>query len=250
MNLLRILLISISILSLNSYANTPFDWSTFDSLLKRHVVAGEMDGIPANLVDYTAFKQSKSFQAIGIQLKSYDPTPLDTKQKIAFYTNAYNYFAIKLVADHYPLESIKDLGNFIFPVWKKDVGKINGRVVSLDYIEHDVLRKLGEPGIHFTIVCASLSCPDLRPEAYTAEYLNQQIDDQVRRFLQQSKGMQIKQEDGKATLYLSKIFQWFESDFTQKGGVIAYLSEIDPKLASFKDFESLDYNWKLNEQAP
>lgn len=231
-----------------SYAQSEFDWSQFDVMLKQHVVVGEIAGVPANLVDYPAFKRSKTFNDIANKLAKYNPSHLDRKQALAFYINAYNYFAIKLVADNYPLESIKDLGNFIFPVWKKDVGKINGKKVSLDYIEHDVLRKLDEPGIHFAIVCASLSCPDLRQEIYRADYLNQQMDDQVRRFLQQSKGKQIVQKDGRDELYLSKIFQWFESDFMDNGGVIAYLSNIDPALKQFDEFETLDYNWQVNAQ--
>ena len=248
MKTLFTLVITLLFLSPSSYAIAPFDWSEFDSLLKQHVKAGEIDGIEANLVDYKAFKQSKSFYQIADKLAGYDPTSLETKRKLVFYINAYNYFTIKLVADNYPLESIKDLGNFLFPVWKKDVGKINGKVVSLDHIEHDVLRKLGEPGIHFAIVCASLSCPDLRAEAYNEEYLQQQISDQTRRFLQQSKGMQIKRNGSSDELYLSKIFQWFESDFIAKGGVISYLSEIDPSLKEFEEFETIDYNWQVNAQ--
>ncbi len=226
-----------------------FDWSSFDRLLKSHVQPGNINGIEANLVDYRALQSSDAFSAIAGQLADYDPGPLNTKQTLAFYINAYNYFALKLVVDNYPLDSIKDLGNFLFPVWKKDAGKINGKTISLDYIEHDVLRKLDEPGIHFAIVCASLSCPDLRTEVYTADYLNQQMADQVKRFLNQQKGKQIRQEGDQSVLYLSNIFKWFEADFVGHGGVIHYLTPIDPSLVPYQAFETLDYNWQLNDQA-
>lgn len=223
-----------------------FDWSVFDSLLKTHVTASEKANIAVNLVDYLALKQSRPFNDIARQLNAYNPKALSGASEIAFYINAYNYYALKLVADNYPLDSIKDLGNIFFPVWKKEVGRIHGHPVSLDHIEHSILRKLGEPGIHFAIVCASLSCPDLRMEAYSAEHLTQQLRDQLVHFLKQNKGKQIK--GAGQTLYLSKIFQWFEEDFDLAGGVINYLAQFDPSVKPFAEFETLDYNWQVNGQ--
>ena len=237
-------------IAVNSHAagDQQFDWSVYDQLLRQHVIVGEKQNIAANLVDYKTLKTSKPFHEIASQLTAFNPEPLSTKQKIVFYINAYNYFALKLITDNYPLESIKDLGNIFFPVWKKDVGLINQKTVSLDYIEHTVLRSLGEPAIHFAIVCASLSCPDLRAEAYTEEKLSIQLRDQLITFLKQEKGKQITGEGEHQALYLSKIFQWFESDFEKSGGVINYLVEYDPSVKPFSDFNSLDYNWELNSQ--
>lgn len=111
--------------------------------------------------------------------------------------------AIKTVLDHWPLQSIRDAGSFFSPVWKKPAGMVAGKVRSLHEIEHDILRAMHEPRIHFAIVCASVSCPDLRPEAYNAAQLDDQLDDQATIFLsRQQKGLRIEANG----VQLSKIF--------------------------------------------
>lgn len=219
-----------------------FDWRSYDQLLREHVHVGQRFGINASLVDYAAIGKDPTFTAIATQLAAYNPDTLNKIEKLAFYINAYNYFAIKLVVDNQPQASIKDIGNFFSPVWKKPVGEINGKTVSLDVIEHQILRKMGEPGIHFAIVCASMSCPDLRPEAYNPEDLMQQLNDQIQLFLNNPKGLSIK--DNK--LYISKIFDWFNADFKQYGGVLAFLRLYKPELSRFDSFSTLDYDWRLN----
>jgi len=224
--------------------SAPFDWSAFDQFLKSHVVQGNYQGIEANLVDYPALVNDQSFLQIADSLNRYNPAPLSANEKLAFYINAYNYFAIKIVVDNWPVKkSIKDIGSLLRPVWKKTVGHINGEPVTLDEIEHAILRPMGEPRIHFAIVCASMSCPDLRTEIYNAEQLDAQLDDQVSVFLaNNTKGAIIKKD----TLYLSEIFDWFGEDFAKSGGVIAFVSHYQPRLGNFKDFETIDYNWQLN----
>ncbi|MCP5324700.1 MAG: DUF547 domain-containing protein [Oceanospirillaceae bacterium] len=219
-----------------------FDWRAYDQLLREHVHSGHRFGVSANLVDYAAIGKDPAFAAIAEQLANYNPAPLNKIEKLAFYINAYNYFAIKLVVDQQPQNSIKDIGNFFSPVWKKPAGKINGESVSLDFIEHQVLRKMGEPGIHFAIVCASLSCPDLRAEAYIPEDLMQQLNDQIQLFLNNPKGLKIENN----TLYISNIFDWFSADFKPYGGVLPFLRLYKPELSGFDSFSSLDYDWRLN----
>lgn len=219
-----------------------FDWRAYDQLLREHVHSGQRFGINANLVDYAAIAKDSRFAPIAEQLASYNPTSLNKIEKLAFYINAYNYFALKLVVDQQPQNSIRDIGNFFSPVWKKPAGKINGESVSLDFIEHQVLRKMGEPGIHFAIVCASLSCPDLRAEAYNPEDLMQQLNDQIQLFLNNPKGLKAD----KNTLYISKIFDWFSADFKPYGGVLPFLRLYKPELSRFDSFSTLDYDWRLN----
>lgn len=230
---------SLLLISHNSFA---FDWRTYDQLLRQHVHAGQRFGIQANLVDYRSIAAEPGFSDIATQLAAYNPDKLNKIEKLAFYINAYNYFAIKLVTDNQPETSIKDIGSLFSPVWKKTVGKINGQDVSLDFIEHQVLRKMGEPGIHFAIVCASMSCPDLRAEAYNPEDLMQQLNDQIQLFLNTPKGLSIKNNK----LYISKIFDWFSADFKQYGGVMAFLRLYKPELSRFDAFSTLDYDWRLN----
>ena len=122
----------------------------------------------------------------------------------------------------------------------------------MDEVEHKILRKMGDPRIHVAIVCASVSCPDIRTEAYTAERLNDQLDDHSRKFLaNMGKGLRV--DEKKKRIYLSSIFKWFEEDFVSQGGVISFVSKyVSPdRKKNLQDFGSnlkyLDYNWDLNE---
>jgi hypothetical protein len=110
---------------------------------------------------------------------------------------------------------------------------------------------MDEPRIHVAIVCASVSCPDLRLEAFKADSLNEQLNDQMKMFLQSSeKGMRIDKNNNR--VYLSSIFKWFEDDFESRGGVLKFISSyVSPETAkelsdSLIDVSYLDYNWSVN----
>ncbi|MCZ6541330.1 MAG: DUF547 domain-containing protein, partial [Nitrospinae bacterium] len=146
-----------------------------------------------------------------------------------------------------------DAGNLLGSVWKKTVGVVGGKDDTLNEIEHEIIRKMGDPRIHAAIVCASVSCPDLRKEAYTKEHLDAQLNDQLRRFLaNRGKGLQINHKNGR--ILLSKIFDWFEDDFEPKGGVLPFLARYapEPDRSLLKngdaDVSYLDYNWDLNKK--
>lgn len=222
-----------------------FDWSEFDRVLKSHVKPGTYQGVKANLLDYAALLDDEAFLKIDQALSRFSPSALDHKQRLAFYINAYNYLAIKIVLDNWPVDGIKDIGSLFKPVWKRPAGKIDGETVTLDQLEHKILRSLKEPRIHFAIVCASMSCPDLRQEIYSAEDLDQQLNQQAQAFLNNpTKGAKIESGD----LYLSEIFDWFEEDFESLGGIYAFISRYNNRLKGFSDFETIDYNWELNRQ--
>ena len=188
-----------------------FDWQGYSKLLSENIAVQEVQGIRSHLLDYSNIKQDQRLLATLAQLSRYDPSTLSGNSKKAFYINAYNILAIKMILDHQPEQSIKDIGNWFNPVWKREAGMIDGKAVSLDYIEHQVLRPMADPRIHFAIVCASLSCPDLRTEAYSPAQLDDQLEDQAQQFLaNNTKGLTI--EEGH--LKLSKIFDWFEKDFS------------------------------------
>lgn len=227
-----------------SRADTLFDWAEFDQILKQHVSTGTYQGVTANLVDYQALLNHQQFKGIAKSLSQYNPEGLSKKDKLTFYINAYNYFAIKIVVDNWPVKGIKDIGSLLRPVWKKTAGKINNREITLDEIEHKILRPMGEPRIHFAIVCSSMSCPDLRTEIYTAAKLDQQLDEQVRLFLSNtSKGAAIKGDK----LHVSEIFEWFEEDF-EATGVIGFIANYQPQLKTYSKFDTLEYNWMLNSK--
>ncbi|MCH8314236.1 MAG: DUF547 domain-containing protein [Nitrospinae bacterium] len=230
-----------------------FDFSGWDALLKTHVGTATRDGVVLNTVAYKSLKADPGLKKVTEGLKTASLDGLKTKEeKLSFWINTYNILAVKVVVDNYPVKSIKDVGSLFKSVWKRPAGVVAGKERSLDEVEHEILRKMGEPRIHVAIVCASVSCPDLRKEAYTPERLNEQLDDQVKKFLENTgKGMKINGK--KKRIYVSSIFKWFEGDFESQGGVTKFISQhVSPsRQKSLKDFggklKYLDYNWDLND---
>ncbi len=170
------------------------------------------------------------------------------KEKIVYWINAYNAFTVKLVLDHYPIKSIKDIGDglpMINSPWDLKFFKIGEIQFDLNTIEHEILRKqFNEPRIHFAINCASISCPKLRNEAFVVEQLENQLEDQARQFINNPNKNLIKEEK----MLLSKIFNWFASDFKKEKSVIAFIQAYtDITLSENIDIEYLDYDWNLNE---
>ena len=208
-----------------------FDFSSWDGLLKKYVAPKTINGVKLNAIDYQQLAKDETFGKLVNDLKKASLSDLQTQdEKLAFWINVYNIMAAKMVIDHYPVQSIKDAGSLFTAVWKKEVGEVAGKARTLHEIEHDILRKMDAPRIHVAIVCASVSCPDLRKEAYTADKLDEQLADQMRRFLANSKkGLHVDLKKGH--LYLSSIFKWFKEDFESKGGVRNYLASYAPESA-------------------
>ncbi len=222
------------------------DFSALDRLLHRHVASATVKGIRLNVVDYGAWSKDADYPAAVDALARFDTARLASRnERLAFWINAYNLLAIKVVLDNRVSESIKDAGSFFSSLWVKDAGRVNGHTVTLDQIKHRILRPMGEPRVHMAIVCASLSCPDLRPEVYTAGRLPEQLDEQTRLFLANpTKGMAVQGRN----LTVSKIFDWFDGDFDAQGGVIGFIrnhAEI-PEGARIDGY--FDYDWSLNRK--
>eukprot|EP00903_Cladosiphon_okamuranus_P003878 g3876.t1 len=172
------------------------------------------------------------------------------QQQIAYLINLYNAATLKLIIDNYPVDSIRDIRN----PWKQKRVRLFGDHVSLDHIEHEILRKnYREPRIHFAVNCASVGCPPLRPEAFVAAELDNQLDEQTRAFLRDETKNRLDAKAG--TLHLSKIFDWFREDFTKESGtldnfVAGYFSEADRNAMKGETFSIrfTDYDWSLNGQ--
>ncbi len=230
-----------------------FDFSSWDMLLKNYVAPKTINGVKLNAVNYKKLAKDPAYPKLIKALEKASLSDLKTQdEKLAFWINVYNIMAAKMVLDNYPVESIKDAGSLFRAVWKKTVGLVAGTERTLNEIEHEILRKMGEPRIHVAIVCASVSCPDLRAEAYTPEKLDMQLNDQMTQFLANpKKGLQVNLRKGR--VYLSSIFKWFEEDFESKGGVRNYLTPYSPKdlQGSVNNTKLsvyyLDYDWDLNE---
>ena len=170
---------------------------------------------------------------------------------------------MSLVASKYPLKSIRDIGNFFSPVWKKEFiplkafhPKGDDDKLSLDDVEHGILRPtFKDARVHAAVNCASIGCPPLRNEAFVADRLDAQLDEQARNWLADS--ARNRYDRSKSTIYVSEIFDWFGKDFVRDGGSIeAWIAKYapEPEAAWIKSAKKvrrkyIDYSWKLNDTA-
>ncbi len=206
-------------------------------------------------VDYHGLRKSAAWPQLVDTLRATDLTqPRSSAQKKAFWINAYNILAIDKVIVGKPERSIRDLGSFFQSVWKQPAGAIDGKAVSLDQIEHEILRPMGDPRIHAAIVCASTSCPSLLREPWAADRLEDQFDRAIRAWLaDENKGASIDRAANRVRV--SSIFKWFADDFAAGGGVVrfvaGYLDDSDASWlrdhADTVDVGYLDYDWTLNQ---
>lgn len=230
------------------------DHSTWDRLLKKYV---DQDG----MVNYTAWKASETDRAALkeylVALSQADPQAKTTKEgKLAFWINAYNALTVYGILEVYPTSSIRNHTAKVvgYNIWKDLLLPVGDKKYSLDAIEHQVLRKLGEPRIHFAIVCASIGCPRLRNEAYTPPKLEAQLAENTRGFFSRRKNLQV--DFANRRVQVSSIVDWFGKDFAptpQKA--VASLADYMPdeatkRLIASEDFSVsyLDYDWSLNRQ--
>ena len=175
------------------------------------------------------------------QLAKMYPTENWSKdERMTYYINLYNAATVKLILDNYPVKSIKHIKS----PWVKKRVLIGDKMFSLGNIEHQILRKMNDARIHFAINCASFSCPKLLNVAYTADKLEQQLQQVTLDFVNDPGRNQISSNN----VQLSEIFKWYKSDFTNNGSLIEYVNQYakSPILTSTK-IEYLNYDWSLNE---
>ena len=242
--ILIVLFITLSCFSANVIAEELYEY-LYNEILKKHVVTGKIDGVKLHRVDYEALMESQNFRTIIRGLEKFDPDRLKSRDaELAFWINVYNIAAINLILEHYPVNSIKDIGYFLKPVWHINAITINGEPYTLSQIEHDILRGYDEPRIHFAIVCASVSCPDLRKEAYTEAKIDSQLDEQTKTFLaNKTKGARYDKQFG--IVSVSRLFKWFKADFMVP--IPDYIEKHTKIKAKKKKLQFLPYNWKLND---
>ncbi len=211
------------------------------------------------LVNYTALKKHrKPLDRYLASLAAVSQDEFDgwTKsQRMAFLINAYNAYTLQLIIEHYPVKSIKDIGGWIRGPWKQPVVHLWGESSTLNDIEHGMLRKTYEDSrVHFALVCASLSCPVLRPEAYRAKDLEAQLNDAGEKFLADRTRNTF--DLSKRTAGISSIFKWFRSDFgAGEPEVLVFLSRFVSRNVARSlveggwDVSYLPYDWSLNDRA-
>lgn len=226
------------------------------NLLQKYVVVkGHI-----NTVNYKGLKNETStleeyLRSLGAVTQEQFKTFSDN-EKLAFLINAYNAFTVKLILDHYPVKSIKDIGGFLSTPWKIKFFSLFGEQHNLDSIENDMLRKwFAEPRIHFAIVCASVGCPALQNQAYSSAQLEKQLELASQNFLSDKTRNRYLPEDQK--LELSSIFKWYSEDFVKKYGsledFLAIRITTNPMFQkAIKEKKTsisyLDYDWSLNEE--
>ncbi len=207
----------------------------FDALLNKYVDA-------AGNVNYKGFISEKSkLEAYLDKLSSTDPRTIDSRQaQMAFYINLYNAATIKLILDNYPLKSILDLDNE--KTWDIDRVRLHGKLVSLNFIEHQILRpKYNDARIHFAVNCAAKSCPPLANQAYTAQNLEKLLETNTRAFINNKNYNEINE----GTLRLSKIFEWYREDFGES--LQEYLMKFsDIVIKESASIQFNEYDWALN----
>ncbi len=215
--------------------NEPIDHSVFSELLQRYV------SINGN-VNYNGFRSEwKTLSAYIEGLNKNLPNEDSSRQeKLAYWINAYNAMTIDLILRNYPVKSIKDIKD----PWKQRLWKLGDKWYNLDEIEHQIIRKMDEPRIHFALVCAAVSCPRLYNKAFTGENLENDLSKLTREFLTDTSKNSISEN----SLELSKIFQWFSKDFKQNGSLIDFLNQYsDVKISPKAKKRFKTYNWDLNE---
>ena len=255
MTKLKIIVLSFLIINLSAClgvkdrdsSSKPISHAAFDSLLRKHV---NTEG----WVDYKGFIRDSVLlnSYLNLLSKGYpnDKNWNKNEQK-AYWINAYNAFTIKLICDHYPLESIKDIKKgvpLVSDTWTIDFIKIEGKTYNLNNIEHGILRpKYNDPRIHAAVNCASRSCPKLLNEAFTADKLDNQLDMVMKDFINDATRNKITSAN---KAQLSKIFTWFAGDFKKSNpSVIAFINKFSKtKIDKNADISYLDYNWQLNKQ--
>lgn len=228
------------------------------------------------LVDYVGLEADRKnldafcVEVAGVQAEAF--AAWDEDARIAFWMNAYNAFTLKLIVDHYPIAPSTGKNKFpansirqIPGAWEHKKFKAVGREVTLDEIEHQILRaEFKEPRIHMALVCAAMSCPKLRREPYVGAMLDAQLDDQARVFLSDLTKFHIDREANE--VWASPIFEWFVDDFlpgatkanprhvAQQKSLAAFASKyVSPEDARYLDagkytVKYFEYDWTLNEQ--
>ena len=229
------------------------DHSTWNTLLSKHVHAGE-DGL--NRFDYAALNKDgrADLKKYLDQLQAVKPATLNRDEQFAFWTNLYNAKTVDIIAEHYPVESIRDirLTSFILPgPWREEVVKVDGVDLSLDDIEHRIMRPIWrDPRIHYVVNCAAVGCPNLQTEAYTSADLENMMERAAREYINSPRGVRF---DGK-DIIVSSLFDWYADDY---GGstsrILAHIRKyadpvLNDRLAGATSISDYEYDWALNDK--
>jgi Protein of unknown function, DUF547 len=227
------------------------DHVVWDRFLAAHVVRGD-DGI-----NRIAYRRVATVDRQGLadyieHLAATRISGFDRPEQRAFWINLYNALTVQVVLDHYPVDSIRDIdispGLFADGPWGRKLVSVEGEALSLDDIEHRILRPIWrDPRLHYALNCSALGCPDLQPVAFTAANADGLLEAAARAYVNHPRGVRV---DGE-TLYLSKIYSWYPEDFEEEGLLAHVQRYATPTLAETVGRTSrkaeVDYDWALND---
>ena len=237
----------------DSASTNSIDHSAYADFLARNVTTGS-DGV--NLIPYGRVTPADR-SILDRYIEDLSALPISRyarAEQMAYWINLYNALTLQVVLEHYPVRSIRDIdispGLFSSGPWGKKLLMIEGETVSLDDIEHQILRPIWkDPRIHYAVNCASIGCPNLQPEPFAAETLDRQLDDAAKDFVNHPRGVEISE----GRIRTSSIYAWFEEDFGGNDrGVIAHLKAfarpaLAMKLERLDAIDDHDYDWRLND---
>ena len=237
----------------NQNATMTVDHSAWERILSTYVVASP-DRINRFAYGRVSAADKKALKAYLVALEGVKVTTLKNDEQRAFWINLYNALTIDVVLDRYPVKSIKDIslggGFFSSGPWKKPLVKVEGKALSLDNIEHDILRKVWKDArVHYAVNCASISCPNLMAKAFTAANLDEMLTQGAKDYVNHPRGA--RASGGKITL--SRIYSWYRSDFgSSDAEVLRHIAKyaaapLKKALADVDTIDGYDYDWSLNE---
>lgn len=200
------------------------------------------------LFDYANVEISdrEKLQTYINQLARLDPRTLNKQQQYAYWINLYNALTVNIILEHYPVSSITKIGGwFRFGPWNLPLLEIASQKLTLNDIEHRILRPIWQdPRIHYVVNCASLGCPNLQSEAFTAQNIDRLLEKSTHEFINSEKGAKITKDQ----LILSAIYQWYADDFGSQAELMAHLSLYRPELTTYRGTIRYEYDWRLNSK--
>jgi Protein of unknown function, DUF547 len=234
-------------------ATMTIDHSAWERILTAYVVPSA-DGINRFAYGRVSAADKKALKGYLAQLQQVKVTALKADEQRAFWINLYNALTIDVVLDRYPVASIKEisLGGSFFGSgpWAKALVTVEGRKLSLDNVEHDILRKVwSDPRIHYAVNCASIGCPNLMTKAFTAANLDRMLTQGARDYINHPRGVRVSAKG----VTLSRIYNWYRRDFgANDSELFRHLSTygepaLKKQLASIDTIAGYDYDWSLNE---
>lgn len=228
------------------------DHGRWNDFLGTHLERGADNVVRVAYARVNDAEKSALADYIG-QLSAVEISGFKRAEQFAYWVNLYNALTVKVILDHYPVASIRDIdissGLFADGPWRKSLITVEGEQLSLDDIEHRILRPVWrDPRIHYAVNCASIGCPDLQPEAFTAANTERLLNRAARDYINHPRGVRVDATG----VTLSSIYNWFASDFEQLGGVLQHIRQFAEKdlLAQIDGVEPVDdfrYDWSLND---